>query len=214
MAKTPNKSSLATRKGAASRSRKTPVTFADENTDSEEMRNEEKADEQSEDEDMNVNKLLQEIQKRQAKKTSLVSAAFENQKKALYANARQKAKDMSQDGTVYLEKLKHSILSMRESEVSYDRHLQEFRGLWDAQDAAATKLFGLYPPIIDDLFVRRAETIDEASKMLKLNPAKRQKALNQFLCNAHDQVEQSHQNKMVATDASKLIKHYKALLLS
>ncbi|THU88593.1 hypothetical protein K435DRAFT_307500 [Dendrothele bispora CBS 962.96] len=216
MAKTTRKSSLAKNIPSSRPTRLTaPVSFANKNVDSDiEIVEIKKEDDPSDDEDIDLSKLLQEIQKRQSKKTSLVSAAYENQKKALYSNARQKAKDMSRDGTVYLENIKPSVLAMRENETSYERELEQFRAFWDAQDAAAASLFGLYPPIIDEVFTKRSEMIDDASRMIKLNPGKRQKALNRFLQNAHDQVEQSRQNKMVATDASELIKHYKALLLS
>ncbi|KAK7467454.1 hypothetical protein VKT23_004507 [Stygiomarasmius scandens] len=234
MAKAPSKSILIKRNSGPRPSRSTaPVSFVDDRVDSDdEIQNDDGENEegQSEGEDMDVGKLLQEIQKRQAKKTSLVSAAFENQKKALFANARQKTKDMSRDGIVYLENIKPSILVMRENEISYERHLEQIRALMDAQDvwtvylprsalsdipqAAVENLFQLYPPIIDGLFVKRSDVIEEESQMLKNNPTRRQKALNQSLQNAHDQVEQSHQSKMAATDASKLIKHYKALLLS
>ncbi|KAL0061483.1 hypothetical protein AAF712_011706 [Marasmius tenuissimus] len=108
---------------------------------------------------------------RQAKKSTMVNAAFENQKKALYAASRKRA-----------------------------------------QEAMINKLLESYDNPLDNLFPRRAEIFAASEQMIKENPARREKALKSFLSKAHEQLEESRKQEMAATDASCLIKHYKALL--
>jgi len=83
------------------------------------------------------------------------------------------------------ENIKPSILAMRENEISYERHLEQIRALMDAQDvwtvylprstpsdipqAAVENLFQLYPPIIDGLFVKRSDVIEEGGQMRRFS---------------------------------------------
>ncbi|KAJ3824917.1 hypothetical protein F5880DRAFT_1556395 [Lentinula raphanica] len=157
---------------------------------------------------------MKEMQKRQAKKTTILSGAFENEKKALYSSARKQAKEMGQEGLVYLDNLKASVLDLKKEEIPFMKYLNEIEPLWKDREASLASLYELYPSAIDDLFVRRSQVIDDASGMLRTNPSKREKALRSFLENARRELDRSRQNEINATDASKLIKHYKALLLT
>ncbi|KAJ3970042.1 hypothetical protein EV361DRAFT_950927 [Lentinula raphanica] len=168
------------------------------------------------DNDLDLDKFMKEMQKRQAKKTTILSGAFENEKKALYSSARKQAKEMSQEGLVYLDNLKASVLDLKKEEIPFMKYLNEIEPLWKDREASLASLYELYPSAIDDLFVRRSQVIDDASGMLavRTNPSKREKALRSFLENARRELDRSRQNEIDATDASKLIKHYKALLLT
>ncbi|KAJ3734041.1 hypothetical protein DFJ43DRAFT_1065831 [Lentinula guzmanii] len=170
--------------------------------------------ENGKDDDLDLDEFMEKFQKRQAKKTTILSSAFDNQKKGLYGSARKQAKDMSQEGLVYLENLKATLIELKKDEIPFMKYLNEVEPLWKNREPSLTSLYELYPSAIDDLFVRRAQTIDDASGMLRTNPSKRERALRSFLENARSELDRSRQNEMDATDASKLIKHYKALLLA
>ncbi|KAF9019394.1 hypothetical protein BDZ89DRAFT_1139364 [Hymenopellis radicata] len=162
-----------------------------------------------------VQKFFQEYKKQQAKKLSARSAALENHKKALYVSGRKLAEELSKNGIATLEGLKSNIFALRQRELSYE---DVSKDLDDMEARAASyecvqAVLQIYPPLIEDLFQRRAESIEAASAMIQGNQARRKQALEQFLRNAHAQVEQSRNNERLATDATNLIRHYKSLLL-
>ncbi|KAJ3927922.1 MAG: hypothetical protein NXY57DRAFT_1023441 [Lentinula lateritia] len=161
---------------------------------------------------LELGKFMEELQKRQAKKTTLLSTAFDNQKKATYDSARKQAKETSREGLGYLEDLKVMLLELKKDETPFKRYSHEVDPLWKNRETSLASLYELYPSVVDDLFVRRAQVIDDASGMIRINPSKREKALRSFLENARREVDRSRQKEIEATDASKLIKHYKALL--
>ncbi|KAF5387482.1 hypothetical protein D9757_006559 [Collybiopsis confluens] len=186
--------------------------FMNDDDDKEEVENEA-------DFGLSLGQFMQEIQKRKAKKNAIMSSAFENQKKALYTDIRKQAKEMSQEGVLYIENLKASLLDTLKDQVSFDRYLNEasrlilLTMLCAAIKISLASLYDAYPTGIDDLFIRRSQAMDDASGMLRTNPTRREKALRRFLEDARLELDRSRQNEINATDASKLIKRYKALLL-
>ncbi|KIK58254.1 hypothetical protein GYMLUDRAFT_701211 [Collybiopsis luxurians FD-317 M1] len=162
---------------------------------------------------LSLGKFMQEIQKRQAKKNSIMSTAFDNQKKALYADIRKQAKEMSQEGVLHIENLKATLLEPLRERVPFEWYLNQLAPLWKDREASLASLYNIYPTGINDLFLRRSQAMDDASGMLRTNPSRREKALRHFLEDARQELDRSRQNEINAADASKLIKHYKALLL-
>ncbi|KAJ7709475.1 hypothetical protein B0H17DRAFT_227429 [Mycena rosella] len=158
-----------------------------------------------------LNKFLTEYKKREAKKVSARSAAFQTQKKALYAASRKAAKDLARDGTACLEEGKAKLLALKAEEVSADKFSEQVVPLWKDVEGAANGLLSLYPT---DLFQRRSDAINAASEMLSLNPSVRSDALATCVDNANSQLYKSKMDEMAAADASRLIKYYKSLLLT
>ncbi|KAG7448128.1 uncharacterized protein BT62DRAFT_992994 [Guyanagaster necrorhizus] len=198
-----------------------PTSFVNENSDddsfgfteaSRSRRQEDDNIENSDDDAKTMAKFLQEYKKQRAKKNSARSVAFDGQKKALYASARKTAEEISRDGIAYLEEMKAQVMNMKQQEISYEKYTNGLSQLGEDSNEALIKLLAIYPLVKEDLFVRRRQALEIAGKMLKSNPSKKEQALQQFLRNAHGQVEKSRQNEKLATDASKLIKHYKDLL--
>ncbi|KAJ3864430.1 hypothetical protein EV359DRAFT_22157, partial [Lentinula novae-zelandiae] len=134
---------------------------------------------------------------RQAKKTTLLSTAFDNQKKATYDSARKQAKETSREGLGYLEDLKVMLLELKKDETPFKRYSHEVDPLWKNRETSLASLYELYPSVVDDLFVRRAQVIDDASGMIRINPSKREKALRSFLENARREVDRSRQKEIV-----------------
>ncbi|KAK0239794.1 hypothetical protein EDD85DRAFT_949623 [Armillaria nabsnona] len=157
-------------------------------------------------------KFLQEYKKQQAKKSSARSVAFDGQKKALFASGRKTAEEISSDGVVYLEELKAQAMVTKQQEISYEKYTNGLDQLGEDSNEALAKLVEIYPTANQDLFVRRLESLETAGEMLKSNPSKREKAIELCRRNAHVQVIKSQEKEKLATDASRLIKHYKDLL--
>ncbi|KAK0211057.1 hypothetical protein DFS33DRAFT_1379020 [Desarmillaria ectypa] len=157
-------------------------------------------------------KFLQEYKRQQAKKNSARSVAFDGQKKVLYASARKTAEEISGDGVAYLEEMKAQVMVTKQQEISYEKYTNGLDQLGEDSNEALVKLLEICPTVKEDLFVRRRQALEAAGEMLKSNPSRKEQALRQFLRNAHGQVNKSRQNEKLATDASKLIKHYKDLL--
>ncbi|KAJ6490491.1 hypothetical protein DFH09DRAFT_374091 [Mycena vulgaris] len=168
----------------------------------------------SEDSAEMLNKFLTEYRKREAKKVSARSAAFQTQKKALYVAARKAAKDLARDGTACLEEGKAKLLALKREEVSADKYSKDVVPLWHSVEDSVQALLSLYPTGVEDLFPRRSHAINAASEMLRANPSTRSDALAECVENADSQLYQSKLDEMNAADASRLIKHYKNLLLS
>ncbi|KAF8913518.1 hypothetical protein CPB85DRAFT_553520 [Mucidula mucida] len=137
-----------------------------------------------------------------AKKLSARSAALENQKKALYVSGRKMAEEMSKNGTTYLQGLKSNIFALRQQELSFEDASKDLDALEAASDESIQAVLQIYPPIIEDLFQRRADSIEAASAMIQGNQARRKQGLDEFLRNAHAQVEQSRNNERVGTLAT------------
>ncbi|KAJ7723950.1 hypothetical protein DFH07DRAFT_971373 [Mycena maculata] len=161
-----------------------------------------------------LNRFLTEYRKREAKKVSARTAAFQTQKKALYAAARKAAKDLARDGTACLEDGKAKLLALKREEVSAEKYSKDVVPLWHSVEDSAKALLSIYPAGLEDLFPRRSNAINSASEMLRSNPTTRADALAECIEAADAQLHQSKLDETNAADASNLIKYYKNLLLS
>ncbi|KAI0345276.1 hypothetical protein BDW22DRAFT_1354184 [Trametopsis cervina] len=77
---------------------------------------------------------------------------------------------------------------------------------------AVGAILAQYPPIFEDISPRRAETINDTSAMLESHSAERHQSRRRLIRNAKVRIEEDYENQRIATDASALIKHYKAML--
>ncbi|KAJ6618824.1 hypothetical protein B0H10DRAFT_1215816 [Mycena sp. CBHHK59/15] len=161
-----------------------------------------------------LNQILAEYKKRESKRVSARSAAFQTQKKALYAAARKAAKDLARDGTACLEEGKAKLTELKREEVSADKYSKDVVPLWHSLEDSVQALLSIYPTGIEDLFPRRSHAINAASEMLRSNPTTRADVLAECVQSADSQLYQSKLDETNAADASRLIKHYKNLLLS
>nr|GAT49384.1 predicted protein [Mycena chlorophos] len=167
----------------------------------------------SEDSAEMLNRFLAEYKKKEAKKASARSAAFQNQKKALYASARKTSQDISREGIASLEAGRAKIQALRREELAADKFSKDIVPLWQNIEDVTENLLALYPQGPQDIFPRRAKAINSASEMLTEIPGERKKMLHDSLEAANNQMYQSQLDEKNARDASALIKRYKALLL-
>ncbi|KAI0333591.1 hypothetical protein GY45DRAFT_1244518 [Cubamyces sp. BRFM 1775] len=109
--------------------------------------------------------MLQEFQKRKASKTSARSIAFQNQKNALFTNARKNAEKAIRSGTAAIEQARTTILDFKLQEVSQEGTLVSLKALLESQEDCVQGLLDNLNGVIEDLSHRRAKQIDEASAM-------------------------------------------------
>ncbi|KAI8989766.1 hypothetical protein BD414DRAFT_536147 [Trametes punicea] len=194
--------------------RRAAVTTQIQGTGDREMAdNDEESGGDAEDENMvEMLAMLQEFQKRKATKTSARCAAFQTQKAAMFNEARKKVDDVVRNGAASIEKARATVLELRSQEVSPEAILISLRSLWESQHECVQGLSSSYNAIIEDLAHRRAEQIDEASAMLESQALEREASRKRLLTQARTCIEENIEHQKVATDANKLIKHYKALL--
>ncbi|KAI0822738.1 hypothetical protein BC628DRAFT_638191 [Trametes gibbosa] len=158
--------------------------------------------------------MLREIQKRKASKTSVRTAAFQNQKAALFSDARKRVDKAVRDGASAVDEARTTILGLRSQEVHQEGALASFKALWEVQDDCVQSLLHDLSGMIENLAHRRAEQINEASATLEAHIAERESSRKRLLAQASVCIEENIENQKIATDASALIKHYKALLRS
>ncbi|KZT09610.1 uncharacterized protein LAESUDRAFT_512954 [Laetiporus sulphureus 93-53] len=159
--------------------------------------------------------MLQQIQKHKASKTSSHSnTAFQNEKTALFSGARKEVETIVHDGVTYIDQCKARIAELRAQETSQDDHFKDLSLLWKNHDECIRGLLGTYPSLIENLSHRRAEYINDASAMLEAHAVGRQRSRRRLVMNARARMDENIENQKLATDATALIKHYKALLLS
>ncbi|RPD66477.1 hypothetical protein L226DRAFT_566906 [Lentinus tigrinus ALCF2SS1-7] len=158
--------------------------------------------------------MLQELQKRKASKSSARSAAFQSDKAALFAAARKRAEGAVRNGTMSIEKARATVAELRAQEVPHEATLSKLQALWQSHDETLQGLFGHLTGVIEDLSHRRAAQINESSSMLESQPAAREKSRKKLCAFAHSRISENMESQKVAADASALMKHYKALLLS
>ncbi|KIY73168.1 hypothetical protein CYLTODRAFT_417147 [Cylindrobasidium torrendii FP15055 ss-10] len=149
-----------------------------------------------------------------SKKGAARSSTFENQKKALFANAREQAVKTSEAVPNQMGNLKNMLAMLREDEINYEDVTRALDEKEAAADELSQAVFAKHPALIADLFPRRRIAIEAACDTLKTHQADREDALGRFLRNAHVQVETARRDEKLATDASNLIRHYKSLLLA
>ncbi|KIM79619.1 hypothetical protein PILCRDRAFT_823154 [Piloderma croceum F 1598] len=202
--------------GKSSRRASAPSSFVDDDDDSsDEIQNSEDENEDEKDGSVEMLSIIREFQNLKSRTATTRSNTFQNQKAALYAQARQNAYNAARDGNDYLDKALDKMSQLKSQErSSYKKHLEDFLPLYNANDEAIQFLLGMYPTILQDLVPRRTEEIDAASSMLMSLPADREASRRKLMRNARAQIDEGLENQRVATDASALIKHYKALLLS
>ncbi|KAJ7074123.1 hypothetical protein C8F01DRAFT_1242394 [Mycena amicta] len=213
MARTPK----TTIKRPTTRPTRTTASVSFKDDDVEEFEDEQIEDEDdaggSEDSAEMLSRFLAEYKKKEAKKASARSAAFQNQKKALYASARKLAQDLSREGIAALEEGKAKIQALKREELAADKFSKDIVPLWQNVEDATDALLASYPLGVEHLFPRRSKAINSASEMLSDIPAERRQILQDSLEAANAQMYQAQLNEKNARDASALIKRYKALLL-
>jgi len=153
------------------------------------------------------------VLERKASKTSTRSLAF-HKKANLFAGARKNAETILSDGITYIEQYKAILAEMRAQEISKDQQLSEISLLSRGQDDSFRAVMSLFPPLFDDLSHRRAAAINDASVMLESHSSGRQCSRRRLILHAKTRLEDGLEQQRLATDATALIKHYKALLLS
>ncbi|OSD08510.1 hypothetical protein PYCCODRAFT_1429570 [Trametes coccinea BRFM310] len=158
--------------------------------------------------------MLQEFQKRKASKTSARSVAFQTQKAAMFAEARMRVDDAVRSGIASIEHARTTILDLKAQEVSQEAALISLKALLESQDECVQGLLSTQNGVIEDLAHRRAEQIDEASAMLETQAIEREKSRKRLIASARSSIEENIEQQKVATDASNLIKHFKALIRS
>ncbi|KAI5116851.1 hypothetical protein M0805_006805 [Coniferiporia weirii] len=158
--------------------------------------------------------IMQEFQKKKSMKTSSRGAALTTKKNALLSTARKEADVLAREGRAYIEQCKARIVEMKAQETAADEVLKDAMRLWSAHEESFQSLLSIYPEIIEDLSPRRAQEINAASEMLETHPHAREASRRRLMKNARKSMEAGIESQKLATDASALIKHYKALLLS
>ncbi|GJE87095.1 hypothetical protein PsYK624_031780 [Phanerochaete sordida] len=191
--------------------RKPPPKAAEPSDDS---GSEREYDEEEEDREMlEMVAVLKQFQKRKTTKHTARSAAFLAKKDALFAEARRNAENAVKEGVAYIEQYRAKIADLRAREVSHDACLKDM-SLFSDREAAIKAVLAAFPPLLDDLSHRRAEAINGTSEMLEAHSAERHQSRRRLIKQAKARIDEEQENQRVATDASALIKHYKALLLS
>ncbi|TFK94782.1 hypothetical protein K466DRAFT_508833 [Polyporus arcularius HHB13444] len=197
--------------------RKTQVTFETNDREDEMAVDEEDdgADDDGEDDNLaEMFTVLQELQKRKASKSSARSAAFQNEKAALFAAARKRAQGAIRTGTTSIEKARTTVAELKTQETSPEATLSKLRALWESHDETVQGLLGHLTSVVEDVSHRRAAQTNESSSILESQPLAREKSRKKLCAFAHSQMSQNIENQKLAADASALIKRYKALLLS
>ncbi|KAI0811215.1 hypothetical protein BC629DRAFT_1589949 [Irpex lacteus] len=157
--------------------------------------------------------MLQNFQKRKTTKSSSKQSAFTIKKNAIYDEARKNARNAVREGVAYIEQYKTVIETLKSQEVSQDKHLKEL-SLFAEQEDAVRALLDNFPPLFEELSHKRVEIINDTSAMLEAHSTERQQSRRRLIRNAKTRIEEDYEHQRIVTDASALIKHYKALLLS
>ncbi|KAH9930749.1 uncharacterized protein B0H18DRAFT_134323 [Fomitopsis serialis] len=158
--------------------------------------------------------MLQELQKRKASKSSTRSVAFQTKKSALFTDVRATVDTIVRDGAAYIDQCKTRLVELKAQEVSQEKNLQSLSALRKNQEDTVRNLLKTYPTLIEDLSHRRSAQINEASALLEGHAQERQESRKRLIQLAKARADEILERQKLATDASALIKHYKALLLA
>ncbi|KAJ7632957.1 hypothetical protein FB45DRAFT_519463 [Roridomyces roridus] len=138
-----------------------------------------------------LNKFLAEYKKREAKKATARSAAFQSQKKALYASARNSANDLAREGTAALEAGKAMLFALKAQETSAEQFSNRIVPQWDGIAHSTKALLSLHSTGFEELYPRRSNEVDNAVQMLTTNPITRREALERREEEANAQLHQN-----------------------
>ncbi|TDL24980.1 hypothetical protein BD410DRAFT_70773 [Rickenella mellea] len=158
--------------------------------------------------------IMQQFHKRKSAKGTTRSAAAMQKKNAIVSDAKKKAETMARDGEAYLESCKAKISELQHQGNKAEDKLKDIVHLWTAHEESVHALLQVYPTLIDDLSPLRAKDINAASEMLETHPLAREASRRRLMKNAKKDLQTGLENQKLATDASAMIRHYKALLLS
>jgi len=121
--------------------------------------------------------IIKELQKRKMAKAGTRTNSIQNQKAALYAEARQNAYDAVKDGNDYLDQALDTMHQINCQEGSYKNRLKDILPLYNANDVQISLKFNIY--FCPDSFCSRHQ-FGPSSKRIPLSckilcPAKLQK---------------------------------------
>ncbi|TFY60424.1 hypothetical protein EVJ58_g5156 [Rhodofomes roseus] len=112
------------------------------------------------------------------------------------------------------DQCKTRLAELKAQEVSQEKHLKDLSALRKNQENTVRDLLKTYPVMIEDLSHRRAAQINESSELLEGNAQERQESRKRLIHLAKARADEILERQKLATDATALIKHYKALLLA
>ncbi|EIN07150.1 hypothetical protein PUNSTDRAFT_135833 [Punctularia strigosozonata HHB-11173 SS5] len=142
------------------------------------------------------------------------STAFHNKKNALFAEARETAAALVEDGKATIEQRRTLFAELKAQESLPTAQFQALKQQHDAQDNIFGEVLDLYPAFNDQLSKKRAEEIDQTLAMLESHQVERKKSHRRAMKDAMICMNEGVENQKLATDASAYIKSFKALLLS
>ncbi|KAK7693982.1 hypothetical protein QCA50_003557 [Cerrena zonata] len=158
--------------------------------------------------------LLKDFQKRKASVSSARNAAFQSKKNALYEDARKNAQSVVTEGVAYVDQFKTRIAEMKANELSKEQHVKQLSSIMKSLDEPLKEALRVYKGLFEDLSRCRAHEINETSAMLEAHVLERQYSRRRMIKHAKARMDDGLEQQKLATDASNLIKHYKALLRS
>ncbi|KAI0075267.1 hypothetical protein K474DRAFT_1600134, partial [Panus rudis PR-1116 ss-1] len=148
-----------------------------------------------------------------ASSASARSTAFQSKKNALYAEARSNADLSVKEGVAYLEQFRARIAEMKAQEVPRQYYPKSISSaVRNLNVCALQHIMDTYKVAFEELSPSRAEEINESSAMLESHASERQQSRRRIIKNAKTRMNDDLERQRLATDASVLIKHYKALL--
>jgi len=165
-----------------------------------------------EDNMMDMLTIMQEYQKMKAIKASSKSNAIQTKKNAIVSSARKEAEALIQEGNSFFETIRATMDELQSQESLSDGILKEVVSLWSEHEDEMHSLLAIFPSLIEDLAPRRTEEVNAASEMLETHPRAREASRRRLIKSAKRNLEAGLEAQKLATDASALMKHYKALL--
>ncbi|KAF8809122.1 hypothetical protein BYT27DRAFT_7163562 [Phlegmacium glaucopus] len=145
------------------------------------------------------------------KKSLSRSRAFQTQKETRYNEARKNGKELVREGIAFLEDAQGKLTDLHAQEIPFDKYYQDYHLPLTTQRKSFERAQALYPPLLENLGLRRADQVDATCNMLRKKSFQRQEALIEFSKYARAQVEQARQNEKDAADANALIRSFKVL---
>jgi len=115
------------------------------------------------------------------------------------------------DGIAFLEDAQRKLTDLKVQETSFEKYYQDFQLPLTVEQESVERAQMLYPPLLENLGLRRSDKVDDACNMLKNKCPQRKEAVKEFSKYARAHVEQVRQTEKDAADANALIMSYKAL---
>ncbi|OJA13885.1 hypothetical protein AZE42_05400 [Rhizopogon vesiculosus] len=145
------------------------------------------------------------------KKGNTSPLSFDERAGAVFAAARTESAKLVEDANSYADSVQMALARMREQR---EANRCDLLAQVKADEEKIQALYAAYSPLLDGVVHQRVQTVDTMKAMVQESEIEMRKSRKRLMKKAKARLDDARERQKLAMDATELVKHYKALILT